>query len=218
MEDADYKIQSHFKIFCYNNSLYVELMWLIERLCCNLLIINILWWTDFTISFMLWTPSHRSKIEMKQISTKYSHWNINEILIYYFKNTSFINACISNHYFNFFPHCIKNIMNFPNWLKDPEISFVKRQLRGTKRSKHSQLSEISHAGWVRVSSNWTQHLHPSPAKTGALHSQTLWSSTEIPLFPPRSYLKAQGQSVKITPLTETASCVSTGVVAFADEI
>lgn len=46
----------------------------------------------------------------------------------------------------FFPHCIKNIMNFPNWLKDPEISFVKRQLRGTKRSKHSQLSEISHGG------------------------------------------------------------------------
>lgn len=39
----DYKIQSHFKIFCYNNSLYVELMWLIERLCCNLVIINILW-------------------------------------------------------------------------------------------------------------------------------------------------------------------------------
>lgn len=44
-------------------------------------------------------------------------------------------------------------MNFPNWLKDPEISFVKRQLRGTKRSKHSQLSEISHGGWVRVSSD-----------------------------------------------------------------
>lgn len=41
-EMEDYKIQSHFKIFCYNNSLYVELMWLIERLCCNLLIINIL--------------------------------------------------------------------------------------------------------------------------------------------------------------------------------
>lgn len=49
---------------------------------------------------------------------------------------------------NFFPHCIKNIMNFPNWLKDPEISFVKRQLRGTKRSKHLELSEISHGGWV----------------------------------------------------------------------
>lgn len=42
-ETEDYKIQSHFKIFCYNNSLYVELMWLIERLCCNLVIINILW-------------------------------------------------------------------------------------------------------------------------------------------------------------------------------
>lgn len=90
----DYKIQAHFKIFCYNNSLYVELMWLIERLCCNLLIINILWWTDFTISFMLWTLSHRSKIEMKQISAKYSHWNINEILIYCFKSTPFINVCI----------------------------------------------------------------------------------------------------------------------------
>jgi len=52
-----------------------------------------------------------------------------------------------------FLHCIKNIMNFPNWLKDPEISIVKRQLRGTKRSKHSQLSKISHGDWVRVSLN-----------------------------------------------------------------
>lgn len=52
-----------------------------------------------------------------------------------------------------FLHCIKNIMNFPNWLKDPEISIVKRQLRGTKRSKHSQLSEISYGDWMRVSLN-----------------------------------------------------------------
>lgn len=52
-----------------------------------------------------------------------------------------------------FLHCIKNIMNFPNWLKDPEISIVKRQLRGTKRSKHSQLSKILHGDWKRVSLN-----------------------------------------------------------------
>lgn len=25
-----------------------------------------------------------------------------------------------------FLHCIKNIMNFPNWLKDPEMSIVNR--------------------------------------------------------------------------------------------
>lgn len=53
-----------------------------------------------------------------------------------------------------FLHCIKNLMNFSNWLKDPGISVVKRQLRGTKSPNISfLLSEISHGGWMRVSSN-----------------------------------------------------------------
>lgn len=34
-------------------------------------------------------------------------------------------------------------MNFSNWLKDPEISFVKRQLRGTKRFKHTVIRNLT---------------------------------------------------------------------------
>lgn len=83
-------------------------MWLIERLCCNLVIINILWWADFTISFVLWTLSHRSEIEMRQISTNYSCWNINEILIYSFKTHFSSTSVYKNHHLNFFNH-IKNI-------------------------------------------------------------------------------------------------------------
>lgn len=83
-------------------------MWLIERLCCNLVIINILWWADFTISFVLWTLSHRSEIEMRQISTNYSRWNINEILIYSFKTHFSSTSVYKNHHLNFFNH-IKNI-------------------------------------------------------------------------------------------------------------
>lgn len=85
-------------------------MWLIERLCCNLVIINILWWADFTISFVLWTLSHRSETEMKQISTKYSRWNINEILIYSFK-THFSSTSVYKITISVFFNHIKNIMH-----------------------------------------------------------------------------------------------------------
>lgn len=93
-------------------------MWLIERLCRSLLIINILWWTDFTIASILRTPSHRSKTEMKQRSAKQACSNINEVLIYCFKNTSFIIVCTSNHYFNFFPsNHIKTTMDSSGFCK-----------------------------------------------------------------------------------------------------
>lgn len=43
-----------------------------------------------------------------------------------------------------FLHYIKNIMNFPNWLKDPEMSIAKRQLGGPKGpNTHSyQISQM----------------------------------------------------------------------------
>lgn len=49
-----------------------------------------------------------------------------------------------------FLHYIKNIMNFPNWLKDPEISIVKRQPGGTKGSEHPPLLKASHDDWMGV--------------------------------------------------------------------
>lgn len=80
-------------------------------------------------------------------------------------------------------------MNFPNWLKDPEISFVKRQLRGTKRSKHSQLSEISHGGWVRVDSKWTQHLHLTQLQQGLSSLQPCGQHTG-PALPTKIFFKS----------------------------
>lgn len=108
-------------------------------------------------------------------------------------------------------------MNFPNWLKDPEMSTVKRQLRGTKRSKHSQLSNISDGGWMRVGLNsWSCLHYQLLAKWGALP----WRSQAM-LFV-LLWHRALPQSIRPVSnniqLPQTSSCFSTEVLTFTPDV